>query len=356
MALAAHSSATAPDDGLGYRSAMIHRPHLALTVAVVLVVAACSTTGGSTGAPPSVAPTAGGSAATACPATPAPAQDAIEAWSPASQDPTIYPQIINPPGSIACGPTRFMFSFLDASNVPIAAPDRTVTLGLYDLGADPETPVVTTDGTFIWAIEDAVGVYVADIDFPTSGLWGVEFTTGAADAAPETIRVQFEVQPESSVVAVGERAPASDTPTLADVDGDVSKISTDPEPVEAFYETSVADALAAGEPFVLAFATPKFCTTAQCGPTLERLKPIAAAHPDITFINVEPYELELVDGQLQPVLTGDPAQLTPAPATTEWRLSAEPWIFVVDGNGVVTASFMLIFSDDELTSALTALE
>ena len=40
-----------------------------------------------------------------------------------------------------------------------------------------------------------------------------------------------------------------------------------------------------------------------CGPTLDRIKPVAAAHPDVTFINVEPYQLKLVDGQLQPVLT-----------------------------------------------------
>jgi CBS domain-containing protein len=121
-------------------------------------------------------------------------------------------------------------------------------------------------------------------------------------------------------------------------------------------ETSVSEALAAGEPFVLVFATPKFCVSAQCGPTLDRLKPIAAAHPELTFINVEPYQLEAVEGQLQPILTGEPPQLTPATATNEWRLAAEPWVFVVDGDGIVTASFMLIFSDEELETAIAAVE
>ena len=37
---------------------------------------------------------------------------------------------------------------------------------------------------------------------------------------------------------------------------------------------------------------PKFCTSQQCGPTLDQFKPIAAANPDVTFINVEPYQLE----------------------------------------------------------------
>jgi hypothetical protein len=126
--------------------------------------------------------------------------------------------------------------------------------------------------------------------------------------------------------------------------------------VPAFYETSIADAVAANEPFVVAFATPKFCASQQCGPTLDRLKPIAARHPGVTVINVEPYQLESTDSGLQPVTTGDPPQLTPAQATLDWRLPTEPWVFVVDRDGIVTDSFMLIFSDEELEAALTAVE
>jgi hypothetical protein len=333
---------------------MIPRRPFAL-VAAVLLVAACSASPGGSGGPGGTAP-ASSTAAGPCPATPVPDQAGLTAWSPASQNPTVFPQIINPAGSIACGPTRFMFSFLDSKNTPIAAPDRSATVALYDLGADPEKAVTTAKAEFIWAIEDSVGVYVADVDFPSSGLWGAEFQTEAPGSAAETIRVQFEVQPKSTTITVGDQAPPSETPTLDDVGGDVSKISTDSNPVEAFYTTSVAQAVAEKKPFVLVFATPKFCTSAQCGPTLERLKPIAAAHPELTFINVEPYQLQDKDGQLQPVLTGDPPALTPVAATNEWGLTAEPWVFVVDRTGKVTASFMLIFSDEELEAAIAAVE
>jgi hypothetical protein len=60
------------------------------------------------------------------------------------------------------------------------------------------------------------------------------------------------------------------------------------------------------------------------------------------------------DGQLQPVLTDD--RLTPTQATIDWRLPAEPWVFVVDKDGVVTASFMLIFSDEELEAAIAEVD
>jgi hypothetical protein len=318
--------------------------------ALLLAVTAC--TGGTGVASPSVASPSGGAT---CATTPPP-QGTPEGWDVSAQTPSVYPQIINPSGTIACGPTRLMFSFLDAQNVPVATPDRTVEVKVFDLGADPSTPVDETTAEFIWAIEPRVGVYVADLDLPTAGTYGIEFTTAAGTASPEVIRAGFDVQPTSRVVAVGDNAPPSDSPTLADVGGDVSKISTDPDPVPAFYETSIADAIAAKEPFVVAFATPKFCATQQCGPTLDRLKPIAAKHPGVTVINVEPYQLESTANGLQPVTSGDPPQLTPAQATVDWRLPTEPWVFVVDRNGVVTDSFMLIFSDEELDAALTAVE
>ncbi len=98
---------------------------------------------------------------------------------------------------------------------------------------------------------------------------------------------------------------------------------------------------------MLVFATPKFCSTKTCGPTLEKIKTVATAHPDVTFINVEPYLLEVVDGQLQPVLS-DANELQTAPATDAYGLLTEPFVFVVDGDGVVKASFELIFTPDEI--------
>ena len=116
--------------------AMTPRSLLAVVAALVLVVAACS-------------PGASGTTVRrlrrrpvprqrACPTTPAP-QGTPEGWDVAAQTPSVFPQIINPSGTIACGPTRLMFSFLDAQNVPVGAPDRTVEVALFDLGADPAT-------------------------------------------------------------------------------------------------------------------------------------------------------------------------------------------------------------------------
>ena len=320
-----------------------------LLLAAALVAAAC---GGAALATPAATPS-GSADPTACAAAPTPPPDQ-EGWTTAAAEPTIFPAIVNSGGSLTCGENRLLFTFLDDADRTVASPDRTVSVALYDLGRDGATPTQTTDGTFVWGIEGERGFYVANVTFAEAGEWGAEFTTQLNDAAPETIRMRFQVATSSPVVRVGDAAPASDTPTAASVDGDLARISTDAAPDPAFYEVSVRDALAAHDPFVLVFATPKFCASAQCGPTLERVKAVAAAFPDMTFINVEPYVLEYVDGSLQPKLdrSVDPPVLIAAQPTVDWGLLSEPWVFVVDGDGIVTGSFEGVIVDSELVAAI----
>ncbi|HEX4898436.1 MAG TPA: hypothetical protein VFV53_08785, partial [Candidatus Limnocylindrales bacterium] len=276
--------------------------HLATAMPAALLLAAALVVTGCGGASVTPAATPSGSAdPTACAAAPAPPADQ-EGWTTAATEPTVFPAIVNSGGSLTCGENRLLFTFLDDADRTVASPDRAVAVSIYDLGRDGATPTQTTDGTFVWGIEGERGFYVANVTFPEAGDWGAEFTTQLNDAAPETIRMRFQVATSSPVVRVGDAAPASDTPTAASVDSDLARISTDTAPDPAFYQVSVKDALAAHDPFVLVFATPKFCASAQCGPTLERVKAVAAGFSDVTFINVEPYVLEFVDGSLTPKL------------------------------------------------------
>ena len=319
-------------------------------IALGIVVAACS--GAPATSSPGPSPTPGQTPAgsgSPCPTAPTPGN--LDAWQPPSSTPPFLPVLIS--ADQVCGANRFLFGLVGPDNRPMAAPDRGVHVAFYDLGADAASPVAAGDGTFIWAIDDVVGVYVMQVAFASTGVWGAEFTAKTADRSPATVRMTFDVIAHGRAVQVGERAPASQTKTLTDVGGDLARISSDLTPIERFYETSVDAALAAHEPFVLAFATPKFCVTGQCGPTLERVKPVAAAFPDVTVINVEPYELMFEGGSLQPVLSAT-GELVPVAATIEWGLPSEPWIFVVDRDGIVTGSFEGIVSEEELQAAVEA--
>lgn len=323
------------------------RRALAVVLALVAVTAACqpNQSAGPSGA--------GGSGGATCQTAPTPPDD-LAGWAPPAAAPTIFPTIIAIPGQLACGPTRFLFTFTDADLRPIGSPDRTVKLDLFNLGRDPQKAIASVDGNFVWAIEDERGIYYANVDFPEAGRYGAQFTTSEGGGAPETLRLTFDVQPTARGVHVGDKAPSSTTPTLESAGGQISHVSTDLNPDPRFYETSLDAALAAHEPVALIFATPKFCTSAQCGPTLDGIKPYVDRYPSVRFINVEPYKLKLVDGALQPELDANNG-LQPTPISDQWIL-VEPAVFVIDREGIVRSQFDLIFSDEELTAALDAVK
>jgi hypothetical protein len=327
---------------------------IAALLALTLLVAACSGSGGGGSAQTATSiPGPPASADALCPSAPD-VTSAPEGWESPATPPVTLPLLVT--NAVTCGQARLLLLFLDSQNRVVSAPDRTASIAFYDLGRDASKSVATADGTFIWTIPDDRGMYIFDVALPEAGTWGAEVTTEAPGAPKETTRMTFDVHDTSTTVQVGQKAPASKTLTLADVGGDVTKVSTDTDPNKDFYTTSVGDAIAAKEPFILIFATPKFCKSAQCGPTLDQLKPVAAANPGVTFINVEPYELKVVDGQLQPVLTTtDPPDLTPTAATVEWGLTSEPWIFAVDSNGIVQKSYELIASPAEMDAAIKAI-
>ncbi len=307
------------------------RPRL-LSPLLILLLAAC-----------------GGSAGATDPLGTAPAQQSPGA--PAG-GPAILPLLVS--SELARGPTRFLFSLTDPQNQLIAAPDLDVALEFYDTDSDPEAVVFEEDATFIWALEGERGLYVANVDFPEAGRWGTRFTATFPDGRTETVRADYDVLEDTRTPSIGEEVPSVETPTASSVVNDLRRLTTDPDPEPRFYQTSVDEALAANEPFVLVFATPAFCQTRTCGPTLETVKEVAAEHPDLTFINVEPFVMEVRDGSLQPVLSAE-GQLQQAPWTVAWQLVSEPFVAVVDGSGTLQAKFEGVLGADELRDALQAL-
>ena len=255
---------------------------------------------------------------------------------------------------VGVGHSRVLMTVDDRAGRTLAAPDLTLEERFYDLAASSETPVSEVAGTFRWLIPETKGIYTAYADFDRAGDWGVE-VTGHQDGQPDrTARVTFSVRQTTQTPAIGADAPPSDTPTASDT-ALLAVISTDEHPDPAFYALSVRDAIAAGKPFVVVFATPAFCTSGACGPALDLVKEVAPDYAGkVTFIHVEPYVLQLSDGKVQPKLdlAGYPQ---PVPAVKEWGLPTEPYVFVVDASGKVAAKFEGMAYPDELRAALDAL-
>jgi len=275
-------------------------------------------------------------------------QAADPGWPPEHTNFDLVPVPIST--EIVVGSNRMLFNILDKQNQSIASPDRPVELRFYDLTTSKTTPVSTTAGTYTPTAEGRPGLYRAQVDFSMAGDWGVEAISTESDGTKRTGRFVFDVLEQGTTPAIGAPAIASDTPTASTPD-EIAQIATDDDPDPDFYKVSVADAMAAHEPFALVFATPAFCTSQVCGPTLDLVKSVAAPFKGrMDFINVEPYELESDGGSLHPVLDENNLPVS-VPATNEWGLPTEPYIFVVGADGLVKAKFEGIASQDELVAA-----
>jgi hypothetical protein len=277
--------------------------------------------------------------------------DALPGWPKAGQVTTsgIIPVLAS--SQKVVGKSRLVFSLIDQANKPVASPDIHLEMAFFDLCASPTTPTETLTPIFAWGIVDQRGFYIAIPTLTRAGTWGVAMVATDASGKQTGARLQFSVAASGTTPAIGAAAPSVRTPTLADVGGDVKKISSDPNPDPSLYGESVDQALAAREPFVLAFATPAFCKSAECGPTLDMVKAAIKTNP-IRGINVEPYQLSWTNGRLQPVLqNGD---FVTVEATNAYGIPTEPWIFVIGASGHVVASFEAVVAPEELAAAIKA--
>jgi hypothetical protein len=269
-------------------------------------------------------------------------------WPPLADGGELLPIPVT--SELVVGSNRFLLNLVDKDNAPLASPDRAVDLNFYDLDADPATPASTVAGVYLPTIPQLPGLYRAQVDFGRAGVWGLEVETTEQDGSVRTGRMLFSVRETSSTPPIGGQAPASDTPT-ADTTAEIELISTDDDPNPAFYRLSVAQALEEHWNFLLVFATPAFCRTATCGPALDIVKEVAPEFDGLVeVIHVEPYELEMVDGQLQPVLRD--GQLVPVPSVVQWGLLTEPMIFAVSSDGTITAKLEGVASADEIRAAM----
>lgn len=283
------------------------------------------------------------------------ADGAYPGWPAAGQASStgaLLPLVIS--SQVVAGPTtRFLYSIADPANpyVPTAAADVATQVAFFALARDPATALATVPGTFLDS-GSGLGLYHLTTVFDCWGAWGLELTADLP-SGPVTTRLIFDVLPYGSVPAVGAAAPRSESPTATTPEG-IAAISTDTSPDPDLYRLSIAQAVGSGRPAYIVFATPAFCTTATCGPTLDIVKTVVPEYKDrVDFIHVEPYLLHQTDAGLQPLLDAD-GHPQAVQSVIDYGLRTEPYQFLVDGAGVVRASFQGIASADEIRAALDA--
>ena len=234
------------------------------------------------------------------------------------------------------------------------------------LVVDPQGRVIERPRARVWIARalDAVPFAATTAKLEPIGLGGASTDTGATSLFVVHVRASepgrywvvarplggkpiggirdIDVQRRAATPAVGARAYPSRTPTLSDAPA--ARLTTRRPPDRELLRYSVASSLAARRPFVLVFATPRFCESRTCGPVVDVVDAARRrfARRGIRFIHVEIYR------------DNDPRK-GPNRWVKEWRLPSEPWTFLVGGDGRIKAKFAGSVSLGELSAAIRRL-
>jgi hypothetical protein len=227
-------------------------------------------------------------------------------------------------------------------NTPVS--DATVHVQAFLLQGTTGIVKGASDAPFKGAGLEGGGVYVAQLDLTPAGNWGLEITATRPDGGRLSQRLAFTVIDAPVVPAVGQPAPATHNPTAKDV-SDVGTIDSG-NPPDDMHQLSIADAIQQHRPALVVFATPAFCTSNTCGPEVKVVQGLEPAYRDrLAFIHVEIFR------DYKP----DPSKRQLAQTVVDWRLQTEPWIFLIDSKGIITARFEGPTASDEVKAAIDQL-
>ena len=265
------------------------------------------------------------------------------------------PLLVN--SDLAPGENRLLLSLVDAGGFPLGGPGWNLSAESFNLTADGCTPLATKiEIPFTWSIKDLRGFFIGPAEIP-AGTEELGLSISGTDAIGAAVSIRFAAQvwPEGIALRPGDAAPTVATPTVATSGHGLAGISTDASPLARLYQYSAADLLAAGTPFVMVFASPAFCVSQACGPTMDVVKAAAERHPGALIIHVEPYIMEWNGERMIPTLDAN-MHLQPNGAASAWQLPVEPWIYTVDSNGIVIHSFEGVIGAAELDAAIKEID
>jgi hypothetical protein len=108
------------------------------------------------------------------------------------------------------------------------------------------------------------------------------------------------------------------------------------------HDTSLSALIGSGKPVAALFATPARCSSQYCGPVLDQLLDEMDPYRDrISFVHVEIYR--------------SPTGTALTPTVEAWNIPSEPWLYGIDGSGVIQGRLDGAFGGTEMKSLLDAI-
>lgn len=243
---------------------------------------------------------------------------------------------------------RLSVGILNADGVPVGG-GVTVRVQVFLLppGGTPTAIGPTLDAPYEGTLLQDKGVYVIHQSFASAGFYNVAVAASKGSLS-STTTAAFTVIDADPGIPVGSPAPRSQNPTASQV-SNIRQLDTNIPPDDMHY-TSIATAIASHHPLVIYFGSPGHCVSKTCAPEVEAVKSLVPTYKPkgVDFVHIETYK------------GGDPdntdlSRATVSPTFLEWKMPGDPWVVVVDKNGVVAAKFDGPTAPDEIEKALIPL-
>jgi protein SCO1/2 len=254
----------------------------------------------------------------------------------------------------AGGPDPVILAVTDAAGTPLdgRVPIDVTVLGAGNAAAGPPVRAVAVRP---WG--ETTVYYVATVTIPSPGEW--QLSLAAAGGASGEVAVSALDQ--GGTAALGGPAPDVHTPTLADVGGNIKAVTTQPQPDPRLYQASTSDARAQGKPYVIVIDSTRFRVSPLCGKAIVMIRYLLDRWPDVAFIHLEPFEYQIITEE--PVLSGsidNPPLNAQARAFgiggAVWDAKSVPWVFVVDGQGIVRAKYHWIIGSTDVDVIISLIQ
>lgn len=252
---------------------------------------------------------------------------------------------------VVSGEVEMAFSYLGEGEGPVGSPEPgPETAGTF-LPLPGQEADDGAEGPRVVQPSEMQGVYAAEASFDRAGIWRVEVTADVEEIGEGAAVAHFEVSEETQVPVPGEEAPVTENLT---VDSDAPPVAIDSRaqgdgevPDPELHSTTIADAISEGRPLLVIFSTPVYCVSRFCGPITEMVEDLEEDHGDeMAFVHVEVWQ------DFQEKTLNDAAQ--------EWiglpdGNLQEPWVFLVDGDGEITARWDNVATRGEIEPEITEL-
>jgi hypothetical protein len=251
---------------------------------------------------------------------------------------------------LSFGEVVLNFSYLGTQEQP-AAPEAGPSATASFLPT-PGTPDEAGSSTTLTPPSQGRGVYQAEgVTFDRAGIWQVDLTAEVASEGTRTASATFEVVEEPALPYPGQRALRTENLTIGAKDApdgaiDSSAANGDPVPDPQLHEWTIAEAMAQRLPVLVTFATPVYCTSRFCGPTVDEIAALDRTYRDrAVFIHVEIWR----DFQGRVINQ----------AAADWLYRddtlTEPWTYLIGSNGRIIDRWGALFDPGEVSAELSKL-